>query len=130
MSENGAQAIAADAASALPAGLAEVISLGACKNVFREMSGNQDTTLTAANALYRKYMQKTCSALTYGLSAAGFIGAYSKNSLTLSFQVLVCGLCLAPPSLVSFSNSRNRSFWRSVSLTGVSTTTWQNKSPA
>jgi hypothetical protein len=27
--------------------------------------------------------------------------SYSKNSLTLSIQLLLCGLCLAPPSVVS-----------------------------
>src|SRR5450830_1125761 len=48
---------------------------------------------------------------------------YSKNFLTLSIQVLLCGLCFEPPSTVNCSNSRNRSFCFSVSFTGVSITT-------
>ena len=47
----------------------------------------------------------------------------SKNSLTLSIHDLARGLCLAPLSRLDSSSSRSNSFWRSVRLTGVSTTT-------
>lgn len=52
-----------------------------------------------------------------------------KNSLALSNQPLSVGLCLSPPFLSDSSSSFMSLRWCSVSLTGVSTRTWQYRSP-
>src|SRR5262249_35859382 len=53
----------------------------------------------------------------------------SKNSLTFSSQPLARGLWRPLSALLIDSNSRSSWRWRSVSCTGVSTTTWQKRSP-
>lgn len=55
--------------------------------------------------------------------------AQLKNSLALSNQPLSVGLCLSPPFLSDSSSSLSSLRWCSVSLTGVSTRTWQYRSP-
>ena len=52
-----------------------------------------------------------------------------KKFFSLSVQLSSLGECLAPPFLSDSSNSFNSFFWCSVSLTGVSTVTWQYRSP-
>ena len=54
----------------------------------------------------------------------------SKKLFTRSNQLLLCGLCRAPPSTSDFSNCLSRSRCGSVSLTGVSTCTCTYRSPA
>lgn len=56
-------------------------------------------------------------------------GAQLKNSFALSNQPLSVGLCLSPPFLSDSSSSFISLRWCSVSLTGVSTRTWQYRSP-
>ena len=52
-----------------------------------------------------------------------------KNSLTRSVQDLLCGEWRSPPSFSEASNWRRMFFWSSLRRTGVSTTTWQYRSP-
>ena len=52
-----------------------------------------------------------------------------KNSFALSNQPLSVGLCFSPPFLSDSSSSFSTLRWCSVSFTGVSTRTWQYRSP-
>lgn len=52
-----------------------------------------------------------------------------KNALILSINPFARGLCLSPSATLMASSSRRISFCRSVSFTGVSTTTWHIRSP-
>ena len=62
-------------------------------------------------------------------AGAGPGGAQLKNSFALSNQPLSVGLCFSPPFLSDSSSSFMSLRWCSVSLTGVSTRTWQYRSP-
>ena len=55
--------------------------------------------------------------------------AQLKNSFALSIQPLSVGLCFSPPFLSDSSSSFSTLRWCSVSFTGVSTRTWQYRSP-
>ena len=52
-----------------------------------------------------------------------------KKLFRRSVQLSVLGECLAPPFFSDSSSSLNSLRWCSVSLTGVSTTMWQYRSP-
>ena len=56
-------------------------------------------------------------------------GCYLNRSLTRSVQLLAFGECLSPPLRKDSSSSFSSLRWCSVSLIGVSTCTWQYRSP-
>ena len=57
------------------------------------------------------------------------LSVYHDGQLLVVVQVSPLGECLPPPFFSDSSNSRNSLRWCSLSLTGVSITMWQYKSP-
>ena len=64
-----------------------------------------------------------------GARSAPYPAIQLKNSFTRSVQDLLCGEWRSPPSFSEASNWRRMFFCSSLRRTGVSTTTWQYRSP-